>query len=97
MGLIPVALCIPWKRKKPQTLLKHYPKKPEKEKSKEAPVCPVPPRPRSPSLYLRGLGLQRHQPGWCVCQDVEVRGGRRPHGSWSTLGIHLVVNETPLF
>lgn len=42
------------------------------------------------------LWLQRHQTGGSVCQHVEVGGGGRTHGRGPALGVHLVVDQTPL-
>lgn len=47
-------------------------------------------------MYLGGLGLQGHQAGRGVSQDVEVGGGRGAHGGGPALGVHLVVDQTPL-
>lgn len=48
------------------------------------------------SADLGGLWLQGHQAGWCVCQDVEVRGRWGAHGCGPALRVHLVVDESPL-
>lgn len=45
---------------------------------------------------LGRLGLQGHQAGGSVCQHVKVRSGRGAHGCGPALGVHLVVNQTPL-
>lgn len=45
---------------------------------------------------LRCLGLEGHEAGWSVCQDVEVRGGWGTHGCGPALRVHLVVDQTPL-
>ncbi len=45
---------------------------------------------------LGRLGLQGHQAGWSVCQDMEVRGGWGTHRSGPALRVHLVVDQTPL-
>lgn len=43
-------------------------------------------------MDLGRLGLQGHQAGWSVCQDMEVRGGRGTHGCGPALRVHLVVD-----
>lgn len=48
-------------------------------------------------LDLGCLGLQGHQAGGSVGQHMKVRGGRGTHGCGPALGVHLVVNQTPLF
>lgn len=42
------------------------------------------------------LGLEGHQAGWSVCQDMEMGGGWGTHGCGPALGVHLVVDQTPL-
>lgn len=45
---------------------------------------------------LGRLRLQGHQAGGCVGQHMKVRGGWGTHGSGTALGVHLVVDQTPL-
>lgn len=40
--------------------------------------------------------MQRHQPRGGVGQNIEMGGGRGPHGHGAALGIHLVIDEPPL-
>lgn len=87
MGLIPVALCIPWKRKKPQTLLKHYPKKPEKEKSKEARLPSSTPSPQP--LTLPAGSWAAVAPAQMVC--LPRRGSER----WAEAPWELVDSRHP--
>lgn len=47
-------------------------------------------------MDLGGLGLEGHETGWSVCQDVKVRGGWGAHGRGPALRVHLVVDKSPL-
>lgn len=46
--------------------------------------------------YRRGSVVQRHEAGWCVSQNGEVRCGWGAHGQRATVSVNLVVHQTPL-
>lgn len=54
-------------------------------------------RSRHPSRpYRWGAVVQGHEAGWGVGQHGEVGSGRGAHGQRATVGVHLVVHQTPL-
>lgn len=46
--------------------------------------------------YRWGSVVQGHEARWCVSQHGEVGCGRGAHGQRATLGVDLVVHQTPL-
>lgn len=51
---------------------------------------------RSCGPYRWGAVVQGHEARRCVSQHGEVRGGRGAHGQRAAVGVHLVVDQTPL-